>query len=146
MSVRPEKIQISLGSHPVWSESSLSAWRKLGPLATHWAHREDSDQMDFQAVLSLHWAHTHFVCFVTRRLESERVFIIWGSMNIICIRCCELRTLMRDSTMSCVIVKRTAVRHYQYMRRHNDCCQVHVCHTSIWHTFYTFKVWKFVYP
>ena len=25
-------------------QSSLSAWRKLGSLATHWAHREDSDQ------------------------------------------------------------------------------------------------------
>ena len=30
--------------HPVWSESSLSAWRKLGSLANHWAHSEDSDQ------------------------------------------------------------------------------------------------------
>ena len=44
MSVRPEKTQISLGIRPVWSESSLSAWRKLRSLATHWAHREDSDQ------------------------------------------------------------------------------------------------------
>ena len=40
MSVRPAKTQI----HPVWSESSLSAWRNLGPLATHWAHSEDFDQ------------------------------------------------------------------------------------------------------
>ena len=44
MSVRPAKTQISLGVCPVWSESSLSAWRKLGSLATHWAHSEDSDQ------------------------------------------------------------------------------------------------------
>ena len=29
---------------PVWSESSLSAWRNLGSLATRWAHSEDSDQ------------------------------------------------------------------------------------------------------
>ena len=29
---------------PVWSETSLSAWRKRGSLATHWAHSEDSDQ------------------------------------------------------------------------------------------------------
>ena len=29
---------------PVWSESSLSAWRNLGSLATHWGHSEDSDQ------------------------------------------------------------------------------------------------------
>ena len=44
MSVRPAKTQISLGIRPVWSESSLSAWRKLGSLATHWAHSKDSDQ------------------------------------------------------------------------------------------------------
>ena len=44
MSMHPAKIQISLGIHPDWSESSLSAWRKLGSLATHWAHSEDSDQ------------------------------------------------------------------------------------------------------
>ena len=44
VSVRPAKTQISLGICPVWSESSLSAWRKLGPLATHWVHSEDSDQ------------------------------------------------------------------------------------------------------
>ena len=42
--VRPAKTQISLGIRPVWSESSLSAWIKLGTLATHWAHSEDSDQ------------------------------------------------------------------------------------------------------
>ena len=44
VSVRPAKTQISLGIRPVWSESSLSAWRKLGSLATHWVHSEDSDQ------------------------------------------------------------------------------------------------------
>ena len=44
VSVRPAKTQISLGICPVWSESLLSAWRNLGPLATHWAHSEDSDQ------------------------------------------------------------------------------------------------------
>ena len=38
------KTQISLGIRPVWSESSLSAWRKLGSLATFWVHSEDSDQ------------------------------------------------------------------------------------------------------
>ena len=37
MSVHPAKTQISLGIRQVWSESSLSAWRKLGSLATHWA-------------------------------------------------------------------------------------------------------------
>ena len=42
--VRSAKTQISLGIRPVWSESSPSAWRKLGSLATHWAHSKDSDQ------------------------------------------------------------------------------------------------------
>ena len=42
--VRPAKTQISLSIRPVWSESSLSAWRKLGSLTTHWAHSKDFDQ------------------------------------------------------------------------------------------------------
>ena len=42
--VRPAKSQISLGIRPVWSESSLSVWRNIGPLTTYWAHSEDSDQ------------------------------------------------------------------------------------------------------
>ena len=41
--VHPAKTQVSLGIRPVWSESSLSAWRKLGSF-THWAHSKDSDQ------------------------------------------------------------------------------------------------------
>ena len=52
-----------------FGQPSLSAWRKLGSLATHWAHREDgSDWVDAQADLSLRWAHSHFVGFVMRRL------------------------------------------------------------------------------
>ena len=42
--VRPSKTQFSLGIGPVWSESSLSAWRKLGSLATNWAHSKDCNQ------------------------------------------------------------------------------------------------------
>ena len=42
--VRPVKTQISLGIRPVWSESSLSAWKNIGSSATHWVHSEDSDQ------------------------------------------------------------------------------------------------------
>ena len=30
--------------YPIWSEPSLSAWKKFGPLATHWAHSKDSVQ------------------------------------------------------------------------------------------------------
>ena len=42
--VRPMETQISLGIRPVWSESSRSAWRKLGSLAVHWMHSKDSGQ------------------------------------------------------------------------------------------------------
>ena len=35
--VRLAKTQIRLGIRPVWSESSLCAWRKPGSLATNWA-------------------------------------------------------------------------------------------------------------
>ena len=59
MTVRPAKTQISLGIRPAWSESSLSAWRRFGSLATHWAHSKDSDQT---------WWHSHFVGFVMRQL------------------------------------------------------------------------------
>ena len=55
VTVRPAITQISLGISPVWSESSLSAWRQFGSLAIQWAHSEDSDQ-------------THFVGFVVSRL------------------------------------------------------------------------------
>ena len=68
--VRPAKTQISLGIHPVWSVSSLAAWRKLGSLATHWVQSKDwSDWADAQADLSLRCAHSHFVGFVMRRLK-----------------------------------------------------------------------------
>ena len=51
MTVHPAKTQTSLGIRPVWSESSLSAWKNLGSLATHWAHIEDSDQTGCTATL-----------------------------------------------------------------------------------------------
>ena len=59
MAVRPAKTQISLGICPVWSESSLSTWRKLGSSVTDWVHSEDwSDWVDAQADLSFGWAHS----------------------------------------------------------------------------------------
>ena len=54
--VRPAKTQISLGIRPVWSESSLSAWRKLRSLDTQWTHSEDSDQNQNQNQ-NCYWWH-----------------------------------------------------------------------------------------
>ena len=59
--VHPAKTQISLDICPVWQESSLSAWRKLRSLATHWAHCKD--WVDAEADLSLHWVHRTFCWF-----------------------------------------------------------------------------------
>ena len=44
VAMRPAKTLISLGIRPVRSESSLSAWRKVGFLTTHWMHSEGSDK------------------------------------------------------------------------------------------------------
>ena len=67
--VRPAKTQISLGIHQVWTESSLSAWRKLWSLAILWAHSEDSDQTGRMPRLIWVFAGRtcQFVCFVMRR-------------------------------------------------------------------------------
>ena len=71
--VRPAKTQISLGIRPVWLESSLSAWRILGSLTTHWAHSEGDpsedwsdwvDWVDTHADRRLRWAHISF-CFLS---------------------------------------------------------------------------------
>ena len=79
--LRPTQTQISLGIRPVWSESSLSAWRKLGSLATHWALSEDSDQTG--RMPSLIWVFAgrtcHFVGFVMRRLKQA--FLCNKSLN-----------------------------------------------------------------
>ena len=58
-----QRTRISLGSRPAWSEFSLSAWRKLGSLATHWAYSEDSNQT---------WADAHIILLV----------LSWSGSNI----------------------------------------------------------------
>ena len=44
MACAPSEDSDQPGHPSLWSESSLSAWRKFGSLATLWAHSEDSDQ------------------------------------------------------------------------------------------------------
>ena len=49
---------------PVWSASSLSAWKKIGSLAILWAHSEDSDQIGRMPRLIWVFAgHTSFCWF-----------------------------------------------------------------------------------
>ena len=65
----------------IW-ESSLSAWRKLGSLATHWVHSEDSDQTGRMPRLIWGFAGRtcHFVSFVTRWL----IFVFYHSGYYLC--------------------------------------------------------------
>ena len=73
--VRPAKTQISLDIRPGWSESSLSAWRQLGSLATHWAHSEVPGQTGRmpRPIWVFAWRTCHFVGFVMRPL-----IILWS--------------------------------------------------------------------
>ena len=93
MACAPSEDSISLGIRPVWSESSLSAWRKLGSLATHWAHSEDwSDWAEAQAVLSLRWAHMSFCWFCHKAAHliqktSRLMSVLSGNETLICRRC-----------------------------------------------------------
>ena len=59
-----------LGIRPVWSESSLPAWRKLGSLATHLAHSQDTDRTgQMPRLIWVFAGHTcYFVGFVTKPL------------------------------------------------------------------------------
>ena len=71
--VRPLKTQISLGIHPVWSESSLCAqWVAKDPSFLHVDSEDWSDWADAQADLSLHWAHMPFCWFCH---EAAHLFV-----------------------------------------------------------------------
>ena len=63
--VRPAKTPISLGIRSVWSESSLSPWRNIKSLATHWAHSEDSESS-----LGAHWSFCWF-CHVAAHVSKS---------------------------------------------------------------------------
>ena len=77
MSVRPAKTQISMGIRPVWSDSSLSAWRKPGSLASHWAHSEDSDQTGRMPALIWVFAGRTAILFV---LSCRGSFLNWNAV------------------------------------------------------------------
>ena len=77
MTVRPAKIQISLGICPVWSESSLcTQWVAKDPSFLHADSGLWSDWADAQADLSLHWEHMPLVVgFVMMRF----ILTCWNS-------------------------------------------------------------------
>ena len=75
--VHPAKTQISKGIRPVWSESSLCAWRKLRSLATQWAHSEDSDQTGWMPRLIWVFTGRTVILLVLSRGGSFVGFIGW---------------------------------------------------------------------
>ena len=74
--VRPAKTQINLGICSVWSESSLSARRKFGSLATHWAHSEDSDQTGTPRLI---WVFAERICHLAGFVMRRLIWIKWVS-------------------------------------------------------------------
>ena len=59
--MRTAKMQISLGTRPSWSESSLCAkWGATDPRFPYAGNEDWSDWSDAQADLSLHWVHMPF--------------------------------------------------------------------------------------
>ena len=79
MTLRPAKTQISLGIRLVWSEFSLSAWRKRGSLAIHWAHSEDCDQTGWMPRLV--WVFTGRTATLLVLSWSSSIIIV--SMDIL---------------------------------------------------------------
>ena len=77
MGVRPARTQISLGIRPVWSESLLSAWRKLGSLATHWADGKDSVQTGWMSRLIWVFAGRTLILLVLSCRGSYSKYCLW---------------------------------------------------------------------
>ena len=124
MSVCPEKTQISLGISPVWSESSLSAWRKLGSLATHWAHSKDSDQTG--RMPRLIWVFAGLTLILLFCHETAQMFSSIQKINVVWMK------LPKENSY-----KWTLKIHYEEIDFHESMIQLLVimigcCVKSIW--------------
>ena len=83
MTMHPAKTQISLGIHPVWSETSLcTQWVAKDPSFLH-LDSEDSDQTGRMPRLIWVFAGRtcHCVGFVMSRLISVFCFLFWPLLN-----------------------------------------------------------------
>ena len=103
---------ISLGIHPVWSESSLSAWRKLGSLATRWAHSEDSEQTGRMSRLIWVFAGCTVILLVLSWGGSNNHFerITWITCCLTIsevLSSCGLTFVFRESFLECICLYNT---------------------------------------
>ena len=80
MTLRPAKTQISLGIHPVWSESSLCAqWVAKDPSFLH-VDSEDSDQTRrMPRLIRVFAGHTRLRLSLSKRAVDHSS--IWGNAN-----------------------------------------------------------------
>ena len=89
------KTPISLGFHPVWSESSLyTQWVAKDPSFLHADSEDWSDWADTQADLSLRWVHVLFCWFCHEAaqivlIENTEKFIMIGIWNLVTESQCE---------------------------------------------------------
>ena len=74
-----QRRQISLGIRTVWSESSLSAWRKLGSFATHWAHSDKFGQTGRMPRLIWVFARRTSIYQQNSMCAQRRLRSVWAS-------------------------------------------------------------------
>ena len=98
--VHPAKTRISLGIRPVWSEPLLSAWRKLGSLATHWVQSRDSDLTGQMPRLIWVFAGRIFILvgFVMRRL-------ILTYLHVFIFECCSDSFILKNQSSTVMILR-----------------------------------------
>ena len=75
----PAKTQISLSTHPVWSEPLLCIqWVAMDPMLLHVNNKDWSYQADAQADLNLYWAHKSFCWFCHAQAQFQKdSFLTW---------------------------------------------------------------------
>ena len=99
-------------------QSSLCAWRKLGPLATHWAHSEDSDQTGRmrRRMPRLIWVFAG--CTATLLVLSCRDAII--SMILFSGHCRQLKKINIKKWVNCSFYRSRFLKRY----RLTICCPI----------------------
>ena len=126
MAVRPAKTQISLGIHPVWSESSLSTWWKLGSLAIHWVHSKDADQI--RRMARLIWVFTGstlILIILSCRGPYQDVYVILNCISPIPhaadVDTCSLEANMPGFQFTCKMSQLHILWSYCYHRDQGGC-------------------------
>ena len=114
------KTQISLGICPVWSESSLSVWRKLGSLVTRWAQSEDSDQTGRMPWLIWVFTGCTVILLVLSRGDSNnhanhdfRILMQFGYISF----CCRMDMFHSDTSFHCEKTRRPILAKFPVFRQ-----------------------------